>query len=134
MQHMVQAIAVEERVRPYKDLRTKEHDKPVEDLKPADGVQTTQDTAKLLKMMFGKVTEIWSKIPTLKSVKRTLPDESHQYTEQISKITNYVSMRYVFFHISALVSHLRISDELNLVLILFGCNHLSCKIVPAFKT
>ena len=58
LHHMVQAIAVEERVRPSKYLRRKEHDKPVEDLKPADGVQTTQDTAKLLKMMVGKVTEI----------------------------------------------------------------------------
>ena len=99
MHHMVQAIAVEERVRPREDLRSKEQDIQVEDLKPADVVPTTQDTAKLLEMMVGKVTEIWSKIPALKGVKLTLPDESHQYTEQMSKKTDYVSMRYCFFFI-----------------------------------
>ena len=97
MHHMVQAIAVEERVRPSEDLRSKEHDIQVEDLKPADVVPTTQDTAKLLEMMVGKVTETWSKISALKGVKLTLPDESHQCTEQMSKKTDYVSIRYCFF-------------------------------------
>ena len=61
----VQAIAVEERIRTSEDLRSKEHDIQVEDLKPADVVPTTQDTAKQLEIMVGKVRETWSKVSAL---------------------------------------------------------------------
>ena len=60
---MVEAIAVEERIRLSED--SKEHDKQVEDLKPADVVPTTQDTARLFEMMVRKVPETWSKISAL---------------------------------------------------------------------
>ena len=62
---MVEAIAVEERIRLSEDLSSKDHDIQVEDLKPADVVPTTQDTAKLFEMMVRKVTETWSKISAL---------------------------------------------------------------------
>lgn len=90
MHHMVQAIAVEERIKTDPIYRLRQ-EIPVENISPADVFPTAADDVKLQKMMVRMVLEVWSKIPALKCIELQLPDDTHQYTPQMAQKTNHVS-------------------------------------------
>lgn len=91
MTHMVQAIAVKDRVLPP-DLSDPSSNKPniaIEDVKPADLYPTPQDDLALSKLMVQMVLEVWSEMPALAS-HDLVEHRPHQYTEYTSKKSKQV--------------------------------------------
>lgn len=96
MNHMVQAITVEERVKPPTDLNSKP-DIPVEDVQPQHVYPSEADEKDLRDLMTQKVIEVWSQIPALKDTKITPPVESHRFTTEMTRKTQHVSSLMVKF-------------------------------------
>lgn len=90
MNHMVQAIAVDERVAPALDANNAP-EIPIQDIKASDVYPTSTEDCALKEMMVSKVLQMIAQIPALKEVAMTLPSETHKYTPQTSKKTTLVS-------------------------------------------
>lgn len=92
MHHMVQAIAVEERVQPsVSDSNCPAI--PVENIQPKDIIPSLSDSERLKELMVKEVLRIWSEMPALKNVDFEEAEETHQYTAQMSQPSNLVSER-----------------------------------------
>lgn len=89
MNHMVQAIAVEERVQPSADNSSQEVN--VEEIRPTDVYPTSSDKLQLKEMMVKRLVAIWSELPAMKNVPLDRSVVTHKYTPQMSQKTDYVS-------------------------------------------
>jgi hypothetical protein len=99
MNHMVQAIAVSERVKPDASISQAARI-PIDDLKARDVYPTQSDDITLKEMMVAKVLEIIARLPALKEVPLKSPSESHKYSAETSKKTNIVSMIISIHHLT----------------------------------
>lgn len=88
MSHMVQAIAVQERV------EAKDKGEPhtyIDDIKASELVPTAREMEKMRRLMVDEVLRVWSAIPGLKDVKLELRDETHEYSTFMKKKSQLVS-------------------------------------------
>lgn len=91
MFHMVQAIAVKERVVAQHTDRG-----PlvlVDDLKPSHVVPSMIDYTNMKRMLVNEVMTIWSTIPALQRLKLPIESEKHTYSHLMSKRSELVSMK-----------------------------------------
>lgn len=89
MHHMIQGIAVQERVStaPQEIQQTMS----VEDVKPEDIYPTEAEHQQLRDKMVSEVIRIWSNLPALKEVPVTLRPETHTHTAEMTRKSEYVS-------------------------------------------
>lgn len=90
MFHMVQAIAVKERVEATGSDLGPPHI-TVENIKPADVIPSEGDYSNLKGLMVNEVLKIWSEIPGLQKVKMPMKSEKHKYTHMMNKKSEMVS-------------------------------------------
>lgn len=89
MHHMVQAIAVEERVQPPLSV-SRVPSIPVADIEPEDVYPTVDDGNVMKQLMYWKVVEILKEMPALKGVPLNLPSKRHLYTAEMSRKSKQV--------------------------------------------
>lgn len=97
MHHMVQAIAVEERVSPPADA-SKAPAINVDSIEPTDVYPSTGDELHLRQLMYTKILEMLTQIPALKDVPVELPSEEHPFSlftsrksQQVNSVQNLAS-------------------------------------------
>lgn len=89
MHHMVQAIAVEERVPPISESQTPTI--AVDRIQPADVIPSLSDAQRVRELMVNEILRIWTQIPALRDTEFEKADERHTYTEEMSGRSNLVS-------------------------------------------
>ena len=93
MYHMVQAIAVQERV------KADEKGPPlisIDNIKPSDVMVSSSDSAAMKDLMVQRVVHILAELPRLAAADITLASEKHQYSEQMSKPSPMVRKQFGF--------------------------------------
>lgn len=91
MFHMVQAIAVEERVQA--SILDNAPAISVDKIQPDDVLPSETDKSRVRNLMCSKVIQIWSTMPALKDIDVAPPQEHHQYSEHMSKRSNQVRIQ-----------------------------------------
>ena len=91
MYHMVQAIAVEDRVLTQADDDSRQPAISIATLKPTDVYPDQSDTAFLRGLFINKVIQLLGEMPALQNLELTKKPKHHIYSKLMSKKSNMVS-------------------------------------------